>query len=591
MHAPRRSRGLLSPLPGFLAPVGIPVLLACSALLVATAPAAVTAQQPADLILTGGNVYTVDESHPRAQAVAVRDGRVVFVGSSSEAEALRGAGTRVVDLEGKTVIPGMIDSHGHLPGLGTALRTVDLVGTRSYDEIIAHVADRAAEVPEGTWIVGRGWDQNEWADTRFPHHEALSEVVPDHPVILTRVDGHAVFVNAEALEIAGVEAGTPDPSGGRIVRDESGEAIGVFVDRAMDLIRRHVPDENMDEVRKGILLAQRHLNSVGLTGMHDAGVSAEMADLYLEMARAGELTVRNHVMLREDLEGLQPFFERGPRANADGSHFVTLRSVKVSIDGALGSRGAALLEPYADEPGHRGLVLVPRDELQAVADAALEHGFQLNVHAIGDRGNRMVLDVFEEALEKRPTPDHRFRIEHAQILHRHDIPRFAELGVIPSMQAIHQSSDMPWAEPRLGWTRLLGAYAWRSLLNTGVVIPGGSDFPVEPADPLLSFHAAVTRQNADGWPAGGWFPAETMTRDEALRHMTVWGAYASFMEDVTGSLTPGKLADIVVLDRDIMTIPAGEILHADVVMTVVGGEIVYERSAESRQPATEQGGG
>jgi predicted amidohydrolase YtcJ len=262
--------------------------------------------------------------------------------------------------------------------------------------------------------------------------------------------------------------------------------------------------------------------------------------------------------------------------NVDGDHFLNLGAIKVSIDGALGSRGAALLEDYADEPGNNGLILVPVDELRGIAARALVHGFQLNVHAIGDRGNRVVLDVFEEALTGTPTPDHRWRVEHAQILHRHDMPRFAELGVIPSMQAIHQASDMAWVPDRLGYTRSLGTYAWRSLIDSGVIIPGGSDFPVEPADPLLSFHAAVTRQNTDGWPTGGWFPAERMSRAEALKHMTIWGAHAAFMEDEVGSLTPGKLADIVVFDRDLMEVPAEEIPHAEVVMTIVGGEVVFE---------------
>lgn len=571
------------------------VLLMASAVLVpfpGTGPAPAAAQDgPADLILTNGRIHTADEARPRAQALAVRDGRIVFVGSSSEAAALQGPGTRVVDLEGQTATPGMIDSHGHLPGLGSALRNVDLVGTRSYEALIERVVEAAERTPAGTWIQGRGWDQNEWGDTRFPHHQALSEAVPDHPVVLTRVDGHALFVNARALEEAGIDAGTPDPSGGRIVRDETtGEAIGVLVDNAMALVRRVVPDETLDDIRQGVLLAQRELNRVGITGIHDAGVSPAVAELYEEMARDGELTIRNHVMIRSGMEGLRPLFQDGPRHNADGNHFVNVAAIKVSIDGALGSRGAALLEDYSDEPGNRGLILVPPEDLEPIAREALRTGFQLNVHAIGDRGNRVVLDVFERALEENPTADHRFRIEHAQILHRHDIPRFAELGVIPAMQAIHQASDMPWAENRLGYTRLLGSYAWRSLLETGVVIPGGSDFPVEPADPLLSFHAAVTRQNADGWPAGGWFPEQTMTREEALRHMTVWGAYAAFMEDVTGSLTQGKLADIVVWDRDLMSVPARQILDTEVVMTIVGGRIVYERDAAGGPAATDGAG-
>ena len=565
-------------------------LLVLLALLVPAAPAAGQGA-PADLILTNARVYTVDEANPRAQAVAVRGAEIVFVGSAREAEVLRGPDTRVVDLDGMMVMPGMIDSHGHFPGLGSAMRNVDLVGTRSLDEVVERVVARAREVPSGQWILGRGWDQNEWADTRVPVHDALSEAVPDHPVILTRVDGHALFANAAAMERAGITAETADPPGGRIVRDPAtGEATGVFVDRAMDRLRAVVPGETRQQIREGLLLAQAHLNEVGLTGIHDAGVSLSVADLYEEMAEAGELTVRNHVMVRGDMKSLGPLFERGPRPNVDGSHFVNVAAIKVSVDGALGSRGAALLEDYSDEDGNNGLLFPVADELVEIAVRSLETGIQLNVHAIGDRANRVVLDAFEEALGRVPTADHRFRVEHAQILHRHDIPRFAELGVIPSMQAIHQASDMAWVPDRLGYTRMLGSYAWRSLLETGVVIPGGSDFPVEPADPLLSFHAAVTRKNADGWPAGGWRSEEVMTREEALRHMTVWGAYAAFMEDVTGTLTPGKLADIVVLDRDIMTVPADDILDTDVVMTIVNGEVVYERGEDGPRPATDGDG-
>ncbi len=538
---------------------------------------------PADLILTNGLVRTVDPAEPVAEAVAVRDGRILLVGSAREVEVHRGPSTRVVDLAGRTLIPGMIDAHGHLPGLGSALRSVDLVGSRSYDEVVERVRERARRARDDEWITGRGWDQNEWPVTRFPTHELLSEAVPDHPVVLTRVDGHALLANAEAMERAGVDADTPDPAGGRIVRDSrTGEPTGVFVDNAMRLVRRAVPDETPEQVRDGIRRAQSELNRVGLTSIHDAGVSAETVELYREMAGAGELTVRNYVMLREDLEGLEPFFRRGPTDDLDGSGMVAVRAIKVSVDGALGSRGAALLDRYADAPDEDGLVLVEPEWLERVAVAALENGFQLNVHAIGDRGNRLVLDIFERALERVPAADHRFRIEHAQILHRHDIVRFRDLGVIPSMQAIHQASDMSWVPQRIGWSRSQGAYAWRSLLDAGVIVPGGSDFPVEPPDPLLSFHAAVTRQDRSGFPAGGWFPEQRMTRDEALRHLTIWPAHASFQEDRVGSITPGKLADLVVLSRDPLTVPDDEILDTEVWMTVVGGEVVYEAGGGGR---------
>ena len=544
----------------------------------AVAPAA-RAQQ-ADLILINGRVYTADAAHPHAQAVAVRGDRIAFVGSTQEALALRGTSTRVIDVSGQMVMPGMNDSHGHLTGLGTALRTVDLVGTRSYDEVIERVRQRAAQLPAGSWVLGRGWDQNDWPDTRFPTHERLSAAVPAHPVVLTRIDGHAVFANARAMQQAGVEKTTADPAGGRIIRDANGQATGVFVDNAMGLVRRAVPAETPAETREGIRLAMRELNRLGLTGIHDAGVGCHTIKLYEEMARAGELTARNYVMVAGgDRACLDQMLKAGPRDNVDGQHLLSIRAIKLSADGALGSRGARLIEPYADEPGHTGLELIPAQLIEDVALRALRGGFQLNVHAIGDGANRSVLDVFESALRKVPKADHRFRVEHAQILHANEIPRFARLGVIPSMQAVHQTSDMYWAENRLGWTRIQGAYAWRSLLDSGVIIPGGSDFPVESADPLLSFHAAVSRQDANGWPQGGWLPQQRMTREEALQHLTIWPAYASFREDLVGSITKGKLADIVVLSRDIMTVPIDQILGTRVELTIVNGRIVHDATA------------
>ena len=486
----------------------------------------------------------------------------------------------MIDVAGKTVIPGMIDSHGHLTGLGSALRTVDLVGTRSYEEIIERVTRRAAQLPATSWLIGRGWDQNDWADTRFPAHNRLSTAMPNHPVVLTRVDGHAIFANAKAMQLAGITRSTPDPQGGRIIRDAAGEATGVFIDNAMSLVRRAVPPETRAETREGIRLAMRELNSLGLTGIHDAGVGCATIGLYEEMARAAELTARNHVRVAgQDTACVARMIAAGPRDNVDGKYMLAIRAIKLSADGALGSRGARLLEPYSDEPEHRGLELIPPQFIRETALKALRGGFQLNVHAIGDGANRTVLDALESALHEVPKANHRFRIEHAQVLSPPDIARFAQLGVIPSMQTVHQTSDMYWAESRIGWTRMQGAYAWRSLLNTGVIIAGGSDFPVESPNPLFSFHAAVARQDANGWPLGGWMPQQRMTRDEALNHLTIWPAYASFREHLVGSLTPGKLADVVVLSRDIMTIPAEEILAARVEMTIVNGKVVYETGA------------
>jgi predicted amidohydrolase YtcJ len=533
-------------------------------------------QQPADVVVLNARVYTADVNRPVAEAFAVRGGRIAFVGSTRGALALVGPRTERLDLAGRTVIPGMVDAHAHLLGLGQALRTVDLVGTRSYDEVIARVLERAKTARPGEWIRGRGWDQNDWADTRFPTHQALSRAVPNNPVYLTRVDGHAALVNAKALELAQVTAATPDPTGGRFIRDSAGNPTGVLVDGAQGIVGRVIPAASRAELRAQTLAAIAEANRWGLTGIHDAGVDAEGIAVYEDLAREGKYDLRNYVMIRSNDSTLDAFMKRGRQIGLyDGRLWI--RSIKLVADGALGSRGAALLEPYSDDPGNTGLITTTPERITSVAIRALKAGFQVNVHAIGDRANRMVLDQFEAALREVPVADHRFRIEHAQILRYQDIPRFAELDVIPSMQGSHQTSDMYWVPNRLGWARAQGAYAWRSLLNTGVVIPNGSDFPVEAVNPLISFHSFVTRQDADNFPPGGWFPEQRTTRQEALWSMTLWPAYAAFMENESGTLTAGKYADFVVLDRDIMSVAPEEILKAAVVFTVLGGKAVYRR--------------
>jgi predicted amidohydrolase YtcJ len=538
--------------------------------------AAQAAGQPADLIVTNARIYTVDQNRPRVEAMAVRGGRVVFTGPARLALALRGERTQILDLNGRTVIPGMIDAHAHLLNLGNALRNVDLVGTTSYEEVIARVVERARQVPPGTWILGRGWDQNDWADTRFPTHDALSRAVPNNPVLLTRVDGHAALANEAAFKAAGVTAATPDPPGGRIERKPDGSPAGVLVDRAMALLSRVVPPPTRSEQREAILAAIRETARWGLTGVHDAGVPRSVIEIYEELAREGRYDLRNYVMIASDDSTLAYCMRRGPQTGLYDSR-IWIRAIKISADGALGSRGAALLEPYSDDPGNTGLLLVPPGRVHDVAVRALRSGFQVNVHAIGDRANRMVLDEFERALAEVPVPDHRFRIEHAQVVHPDDIARFAKLGVIPSMQGSHQTSDMYWATNRLGPTRVLGAYAWRSFLNTGSIVPNGSDFPVELVNPLVSFKAAVSRRDARGWPPGGWYPEQRMTREEALKSITIWPAFAAFMERDVGSLEPGKLADFVVLDLDIMQVPDDMILEAKVLATYLGGKVIYER--------------
>jgi len=548
--------------------------------LAALAPVALGAQMRADLVLVNGKIYTVDNARPLASALAVRGGKVMFVGSDVEARRLGSRSATVIDLGGRTVFPGFIDAHAHLLGLGNLLRRVNLAGSSSYDEVIARVKAFSKEVKPGEWILGRGWDQTRWPGREFPTHDALSRAFPNNPVVLDRVDGHAILANAKAMELARVTAATTDPAGGRIIRLASGAPSGVFVDNAEDLIGRTIPASTRADTRKAILAAIAEANRWGLTGVHDAGASAETIGIYEELAKAGNYNLRNYVMLSDPgapaLPGRgNPYIRRGPQSALYDGH-LWIRAIKLYADGALGSRGAALLAPYADEPANSGLLVSTPDHIQAMAASGLRSGFQVNIHAIGDRGNRIALDAIEWALGLVPRANHRFRIEHAQVVSPEDIPRFAKLGVIPSMQPTHQTSDMGWAETRVGPQRIRGAYAWRSLLNTGVIIPSGTDFPVEEVNPLLTFHAAVTRQDPNNLPPGGWYPEQKMTREEALQSMTIWAAYAGFQESVLGSLTPGKFADFVVLDRDIMRIPDTEILGTRVVSTWIGGKRVYE---------------
>lgn len=551
--------------------------------LVALTASGSAAQQPraaarpvADLVVFGGRIYTADGARPVVDAIAIGGGRITFAGDEAGARALIGPGTDTLDLDGRTVIPGMTDAHAHVAGLGESLRNVDLTGTTSYDQVIARVVERARTTPKGEWIVGRGWDQNDWGDTRFPTHEALTRAVPEHPVYLTRVDGHAAVVNAMAMQKAQLTRATQDPSGGSIERDAQGNPAGVLVDNAQRLVGRVIPATTREQTKQAIKNAIAEMHRWGMTGVHDAGASQLVVQLYEELGREQALDIRLYAMISDNAAAIDAMIQRGPQsALHDG--MLWLRAIKLYQDGALGSRGAALLEPYSDDAKTNGLLVSAPEHIKEVATRALRAGIQVNTHAIGDRGNRLVLDSYEAALKVVPTADHRFRVEHAQILNYDDIPRFAGLGVIPSMQASHQTSDMYWAGARLGEGRLRGAYAWRSLIESGVVIPNGSDFPVEMVNPLISFKASVSRQDARGWPAGGWYPEQRMTRDEALKSMTLWPAYAAFQEDELGSLAKGKRADFVVLDQDIMRVPDAVILDTRVLSTWVGGKRVYAR--------------
>jgi predicted amidohydrolase YtcJ len=536
----------------------------------------VSEAQQSETIVTADRIYTSDDFRPVVEALLIRGDRVEFAGSLREVRARATRSARTIAFPGNTIVPGMVDAHAHLLGLGESLLRVRLQGATTYDEVVSRIAARAANTRKGEWVTGRGWDQNLWPGKDFPSHAALSRAVPNNPVFVSRVDGHAGLANALAMKIAGVTAATRDPDGGRIIRDAQGNPTGVFVDNAKSLIERAIPASSRAQLSDAVLGAIAEANKWGLTGIHDAGESRQVIEIYEQLARAGKYNLRNYVMVSADSADVVYYTNRGPRADLYNGR-LWVRTIKMYADGALGSRGAAMLQPYSDDPGNIGLLVTPQKELQQIADLALRKGFQVATHAIGDRGNRVALDVYDSALRKHPVADHRFRIEHAQVISLADIPRFAKLGVIPSMQGSHQTSDMGWAEDRVGHERIKGAYAWRSLIDQGSIIPNGSDFPVEDVNPLLSFHAAVTRQNPANQPPGGWYPEQRMTREEALKAMTLWPAYAGFQEKILGSLSPGKYADFVVLDRDIMRVSDDQILQSTVQSTWLGGKPVYRR--------------
>jgi predicted amidohydrolase YtcJ len=542
--------------------------------------ATLTAQPeaPADLILHGARIYTVNPAAPRAAAVAIRGSRFVYVGTTEGALALRGPETRVVDASGATLLPGLQDAHAHFTGLGASLQMLDLRDAASYEEVVALVRERAKAARPGEWILGRSWDQNRWPVKGWPTREPLDEAAPANPVYLTRVDGHAALANTTALERGGVDAATKDPDGGRIIRDASGRPAGVLVDRAMGLVSSKIPPVSDAQLEEQILLADAQTRRLGLTMVHDAGTDERTIAAYRRLIDAGRLQTRIYAMLRMPLPRLEPFFARGPEPD-HGDHRLAVRAIKISIDGALGSRGAAMLEPYSDEPETRGLLVTSPAEATRMTLAASKAGFQTCIHAIGDRANRLVLDIFERVQQEVPHARAlRLRNEHAQILHPADIPRFARLGVIASMQATHATSDMPWVPARIGEQRARqGAYVWRTLLDSGATIANGSDFPVEKADPLLGFYAAITRQDPDGRPPGGWMPDQRMTRDETLASFTLHAAYAAHLERELGSIEVGKLADATMLSEDVMTVAPAEILKIRVLRTIVGGRVVFEQ--------------
>lgn len=542
----------------------------------------------ADKVFINGTIYTVNEAMPKVQAVAVKDGMIMAIGSSEEINSFVGNGTEIIDLQGKTMTPGFIESHAHLMGIGYNKLDIDLMHVQTYEELIEKVAEAAGNAEPGEWITGRGWHQDKWlklpdnAVKGFQTHKELSDVTPDNPVYLAHASGHASFVNQKAMELAGITPlGSENPrqevEGGEVLRDDLGNPTGVLVERASTLVSKLIPEDTPERQEKALELALQELAEKGITSFHDAGGDQGLIDLLEKFQEEGKLTSRMYVMLSSRIpELIEAWYEKGPKIDPD--HMVTVRSIKLNMDGALGPWGAWLLEDYEDKPGHRGHETMPIDLVSRVSEKGLELGFQVCSHAIGDRTNREVLDRYEAAFAKFPeVKDHRFRVEHAQHLHPDDISRFGEMGVIAAIQAIHLSSDRPWAIGRLGAKRIKdGAYVWQKLLQSGAVISNGTDAPVEPLNPVPSFFASVTRKTLKMTPEGGYEPDQKMTREQALKSYTLDGAYAEFEEDFKGSIEVGKAADFTVFNQDIMTVPDNQLLDTKVKMTIVGGRIVYQ---------------
>ncbi len=533
----------------------------------------------ADIVLRNGVVHTLDAKRLRSEALAIAGNRIVAVGSEADVERFVGPATRVVDLAGATVIPGFTESHGHLMGLGEARLGVELSGTRSWPEIVAKVAGAARATKKGEWVLGRGWHESKWSEPPAPvvrgfqTHDALSAATPDNPVVLERADGHALIVNAKLMQLMAIGRDSQAPVGGEIIRDASGLPTGVLIDNAMALV--HVPVSSDAQRERALDLALEECLRKGVTSFHDAGASSEDLALFKKYAQQHRLGPRLYVMVA----GYDLLRRLDKPEIGLGDGFLTIRAVKLVADGAMGSRGAALLEPYEDDPKNSGFFTTPPETILAAARYGLEYGFQVDVHAIGDRTNRMVLDSFEKAFKEYPSAkDPRFRIEHAQILDEKDIPRFAKLGVIASMQGIHCTSDRPWAASRIGMARVKeGLYVWRKLLASGATIINGTDVPVEDVDPIKSFYASVTRRPESGEPLEGFDPDQRMSRQEALDSYTLAAARGAFEERERGSIEPGKLADLTVLSQDILSVPDNELLKIEVLHTIVDGRIRYSK--------------
>jgi predicted amidohydrolase YtcJ len=540
-----------------------------------------SAQPPADLVLKNGIIYTVTERQPRAEAIAIRGDRIVFVGSNADVKKYEGGSTRVIDLAGKTVVPGMTDAHYHLLGVGQREVTLNLEGTSSLEDFLARVRERVSQAKPGAWVTGRGWIETFWKPPVFPTRQDLDRIAPNNPLYLVRADGHGAVANSAALKIAGINGSTPNPFGGEILKDKATNGpTGMLVDAAKELVTKHIPGPTEADNEQATVLGVERSIRLGWTQIQDAGGS------YSDVARLKKLYGEGRIKLRiyKAVYGPGPEAERLLREGATVGAFnnrFTLRTIKIPFDGALGSRGAALLAPYSDAPNTSGFLTQKEEEVATMLEAALRRGIQVETHAIGDRANRRILDLYEKALatvppSQRKIGEPRWRVEHAQIVNPVDIPRFTRLGIIPSMQPSHAIGDLFFAPSRLGLKRLEGAYAWQSFIKSGAIIAGGSDAPVERGEPMIEFYAATARKSLKGESGEGWHPEQAVSREQALKMFTLWPAFAAFEEKTKGSIEPGKLADLTILSADIMRIPEPEILQTRCVMTIIGGEIVFD---------------
>jgi predicted amidohydrolase YtcJ len=554
---------------------------------------------PADLIFINGNIYTANDQQPHVEAVAVKGDRIVFVGSGAGVKSYQGPKTKVVDLRGATVLPGMTDAHHHLEGVGFREMTLNLEGITNLQDFLAKVKTRVDQAKPGEWVTGRGWIETFWTPPVFPTRWDLDKVSPNNPVVLQRADGHGTVTNSAALKIAGITKDTPAPFGGEISKAKNGEPNGMLLDAAQGLVERHVPPTSPADAERAVVLAVQRDIALGWTQIQNPGGSYQGVDIYRKLYSNGKIKLRIYKVLSAPGIEAQRLLAEGPIIGAYGNR-LTVRALKFYADGSLGSRSAALLEPYSDAPDTSGFMTIKEEDFLPVLEEALRKGIQAETHAIGDRGNRFVLDEYEKALKavpvaERKIADPRWRIEHSQIVNPLDIPRFKKLGIIPSMQASHAIGDLHFAPARLGIKRLEGAYAWNSFVKSGVIVAGGSDAPVERGEPMIEFYAAVARKDIKGWSGEGWHPEEALSRDQALKMLTIWPAYAAFEEKLRGTIEVGKLADLTVLSADIMKIPEMEILKTHCLMTVIGGEVVYEAAPGtaafetdfSRLPATE----